>query len=256
MKTIQNKYNLKKKKIFVLGGSGLIGTKVCEELLEFKASIINLDIKKNKTKYRNYKFISFDISDFKNLNLNISKIIKKYGCPDIFINCSYPKTNDWIKNNISNIKLDSFNKNICLQLTSSSWVLKLVADEMKKNKKLGSIIQLTSIYGLVGQNLNIYENTNMVDNLTYSVIKGGQSNLVRQMASYYGKYKIRVNAVCAGGVFDNQNKVFVKKYSKQVPIKRMAKAHEISSAIIFLSSEASSYITGSNLIVDGGWTSI
>ena len=73
---------------------------------------------------------------------------------------------------------------------------------------------------------------------------------------YYGRYKIRVNAVCAGGVYDNQGKRFVKNYSRQVPIKRMARTDEISSAIIFLSSEAASYITGSNLVVDGGWTSI
>ena len=213
-------------------------------------------LKKKKIKYRNYKFTPFDISDFDNLDFNISKIIKKYGCPDVFINCSYPKTEDWVKNNFLNIKLKSFNKNINLQLISSSWILKIFADEMKKSKKLGSIIQLSSIYGLVGQNLNIYKNTNMRENFSYSIIKGGQSNLVKQMASYYGKYRIRVNAVCAGGVFDKQNKIFVKNYTKQVPIKRMAKAHEISSTIIFLSSDASSYITGSNLVVDGGWTSI
>jgi NAD(P)-dependent dehydrogenase (short-subunit alcohol dehydrogenase family) len=256
MKIIKKKYNLKKKKIFVLGGSGLIGSEVCKEFSEFEANITNLDVIEKKTKYKNYRFVYFDISDFKNLDLNILKIIKKYGCPDVFINCSYPKTNDWQKNNFLNIKLESFNRNINLQLTSSSWILKIFADKMKKNKKSGSIIQLSSIYGLVGQNLNIYENTNITENLTYSVVKGGQSNLVKQMASYYGKYKIRINAVCAGGVFDKQNKIFVKNYSKQVPIKRMAKAHEISSTIIFLSSDASSYITGSNLVVDGGWTSI
>ena len=92
---------------------------------------------------------------------------------------------------------------------------------------------MSSIYGIVGQNLNIYKNTNISENFTYSIIKGGQSNLVKQMASYYGKYKIRINAVCAGGVFDNQDKKFVKNYSKQVPLKRMAKAHEISSAVVF-----------------------
>ena len=91
----------------------------------------------------------------------------------------------------------------------------------------------------------------MTENFPYSIIKGGQSNLVKQMASYCGKYQIRVNAVCAGGVFDNQNKKFIKNYSEQVAVKRMAKAYEISSTIIFLSSDASSYITGSNLIVDG-----
>ena len=256
MKTIKEKYNFKKKKIFVLGGSGLIGNEVCKELSDFKTNILNLDIKEKKTKFKKYKFTYFDISDLDNLEFNISKIIKKYGCPDVFINCCYPKTRDWVKNNFKNIKLESFNKNISLQLTASSWLLKIFGDEMKKNKKLGSIIQLSSIYGIVGQNLNIYKNTNISENFTYSIIKGGQSNLVKQMASYYGKYKIRINAVCAGGVFDNQDKKFVKNYSKQVPLKRMAKAHEISSAVVFLSSDASSYITGSNLIVDGGWTSI
>jgi len=256
MKKIKKKYNLKKKKIFVLGGSGLIGFEVCKEFLEFESNVLNLDIKKKNIKNKNYEFTKFDISDFKNLEINLFKIIKKYGCPDVLINCSYPKTNDWSKNNFLSIKLKSFYQNINLQLTSSSWILKIFADEMKKKKKLGSIIQLSSIYGMVGQNLNIYQNTNMTENFPYSIIKGGQSNLVKQMASYYAKYKIRVNAVCAGGVFDNQNKKFVKNYSEQVPIKRMAKAHEISSTIIFLSSDASSYITGSNLIVDGGWTSI
>ncbi len=256
MKTIKEKYNFKKKKIFVLGGSGLIGNEVCKELSDFKTSILNLDIKEKKTKFKKYKFTYFDISDLDNLEFNISKIIKKYGCPDVFINCCYPKTRDWVKNNFKNIKLESFNKNISLQLTASSWLLKIFGDEMKKNKKLGSIIQLSSIYGIVGQNLNIYKNTNISENFTYSIIKGGQSNLVKQMASYYGKYKIRINAVCAGGVFDNQDKKFVKNYSSQVPLKRMAMAHEISSAVVFLSSDAASYITGSNLIVDGGWTSI
>lgn len=256
MKKIKKKYNLKKKKIFVLGGSGLIGFAVCKEFLEFESNVLNLDIKKKIIKNKNYEFTKFDISDFKNLEINIFKIIKKYGCPDVLINCSYPKTSDWSKNNFLSTKLKSFYQNINLQLTSSSWILKIFADEMKKKKKLGSIIQLSSIYGMVGQNLNIYKNTNITENFPYSIIKGAQNNLVKQMASYYGRYKIRVNAVCAGGVFDNQNKKFVKNYSEQVPIKRMAKAHEISSTIIFLSSDASSYITGSNLIVDGGWTSI
>tara|TARA_B100001250_G_C19767132_1_gene775315 strand:+ start:147 stop:917 length:771 start_codon:yes stop_codon:yes gene_type:complete len=256
MKTFEKKYNFKKKKIFILGGSGLIGHQVCKDLIEFKANILNLDIKKKTLNSNNYKFSFFDISDLENLNKNILKIIKSFGCPDIFINCSYPKTDDWAENDFSKIKFKSLKKNIDLQLTSSSWVLKIIADIMKKNKKLGSIIQLSSIYGLVGQNLNIYENNNLKENLSYSIIKGGQTNLVRQMASYYGRYKIRVNAVCAGGVYDNQDKRFVKNYSRQVPIKRMASTDEISSAIIFLSSEAASYITGSNLVVDGGWTSI
>ena len=95
----------------------------------------------------------------------------------------------------------------------------------------------------------------MRENLSYSVIKGGIVNLSKQLASYYGKDKIRVNAICQG-VFDGQNRTFVKNYNKRVPLKRMAKSQEIANVVLFLSSDASSYITGSTLIVDGGWSAV
>ena len=126
---------------------------------------------------------------------------------------------------------------------------------MKKNKK-GSIILLSSIYGVVGQDLSIYEGTKMQESMTYSVIKGGINNLTKQMASYYGKFQIRINALCAGGVFENQNERFVKNYKKKVPLKRMATSSDIALSVIFLASDASSYITGTTFMVDGGWTSI
>mgnify|MGYP001324713106 FL=1 len=127
---------------------------------------------------------------------------------------------------------------------------------MVKKNISGSIIQLSSIYGIVGQNLEIYKGTKMAESMSYSVIKGGINNLTRQMASYYGKYNIRINSVCAGGVFDYQNKLFLKNYKKIVPLKRLAKTDEIASTVAFLSSDASSYITGSMIMVDGGWTAI
>ena len=126
-----------------------------------------------------------------------------------------------------------------------------------------SIIHLGSIYGLVGQDLEIYKGTDMEENLSYSVIKGGINNLTRQMSSYYGKVGIRVNAICPGGVINAEDKKYLrtqksfeKRYTQKVPLKRFARTDEIASAVIFLSSEASSYITGSLLTVDGGWTAI
>ena len=114
-----------------------------------------------------------------------------------------------------------------------------------------------SIYGIVGQDLNTYLGTDMKESMTYSIIKGGLTNLSRQMASYYGKFNIRINTVCPGGVEDlKQTSMFKKNYSKKTPLKRLAKPHEVASAILFLSSDASSYITGTSLIVDGGWTAI
>ena len=98
--------------------------------------------------------------------------------------------------------------------------------------------------------------------MSYSVIKGGIINLSRQMASYYGKYNIRVNTLIPGGVLGpqntihEQNKTFVENYNKKTPLKRLANPEEIASAALFLASDASSYITGSTFVVDGGWTAI
>ncbi len=130
---------------------------------------------------------------------------------------------------------------------------------MKRKRKKGSIILLGSIYGVVGQDTQIYINTGMSENIAYSVIKGGITNFTKQMASYYGKFNIRINCICPGGVQDKintKNKNFIKNYRKRVPLKRLAKSEEIANVILFFSSDASSYVTGNIMMVDGGWTSI
>ena len=96
----------------------------------------------------------------------------------------------------------------------------------------------------------------MRENVSYAMIKGGILNLIRQMASYYGDFNIKINCISPGGVKDKQNKRFIKNYSKEFLLRRMAHVDEIASVIAFLSMDASSYITGSNLVVDGGWTII
>ena len=127
---------------------------------------------------------------------------------------------------------------------------------MKKKKNKGNILFLSSIYGLVGQNLDVYKNTKIRENMTYAIIKGGINTLTKSMASYYGNYGIRINALCAGGVNDNQSKTFIKNYNKIVPLKRLSTSNEIGNSAVFLCSDAASYITGTLLLVDGGWTSI
>lgn len=250
----KKKFDLRNKTIFVLGGSGLIGKEVSKALSEFGAKVIVVDqnIKKDSKKKFTEKV---NLSNLPNLKKNINKLIKKYKVPDIMVNCTYPKTKDWKNNSFEKINLSSYKKNVDMHLNSYVWSAKIIADLMKKNKK-GSIILLSSIYGVVGQDLSIYEGTKMQESLSYSVIKGGINNLTKQMASYYGKFQIRINALCAGGVFNNQNEKFVKSYKKKVPLKRMATSSDIALSVIFLASDASSYITGTTFMVDGGWTSI
>ena len=93
--------------------------------------------------------------------------------------------------------------------------------------------------------------------ISYSLIKGGINNLTRQMASYYGKFNIRINSLCPGGIeASNHNSKFIKNYKLRVPLKRLCKESDVASAVLFLSSDASSYITGTNIMVDGGWTAV
>ena len=100
------------------------------------------------------------------------------------------------------------------------------------------------------------EGTDMISPAAYSFIKGGVINFTRYLASYYGRLGIRVNTVSPGGIFNHQNKVFVKNYEKKVPLGRMGKPDDIAPVVSFLLSSDSKYITGQNIAVDGGWTAI
>tara|TARA_Y100000294_G_scaffold174377_1_gene192372 strand:- start:455 stop:1240 length:786 start_codon:yes stop_codon:yes gene_type:complete len=257
-----DKIKLTNKKIYVLGGSGLIGTKVVTSILSVGAKVIVLDIKKKHVQ-KGVKYEKFDCSKLKTLEKNFDKVIKKSGCPDVFINCSFPRTKDWNQSSFNKITLKRMSKNIEIHMNSYAWIAKIVAEKMVKNKIKGNIINLNSIYGLVGQDLKIYEKTTMTENMPYSIIKGGLVNLTRQMASYYGRFGIRVNGICSGGLKGHvagksnlQEKQFIKNYEKKVPLKRLGSPDEVADVITFMASRASSYITGSNVIVDGGWTII
>ena len=260
-----NKFKVTDKVAWIVGGLGLIGKEVVKALCSAGAQTIILDIaEKNgvdfenhiKEKGSNASYEKLDCSDLENMDTNFSALLDKYGSCDIFVNCSYPRTEDWAQNSFSNISLKSFRNNVDIHMNSYAWLAKLAADSMKSKGKGGSIIQFGSIYGVVGQDLTIYENTDMGENMTYAAIKGGIVNLSRLMASYYGRFNIRVNTLCPGGIFDNQNPVFVKNCSNKTPLKRMGKPEEIASVALFLASEAASYITGSTILVDGGWTAI
>ena len=143
-----------------------------------------------------------------------------------------------------------------MQLNSIFHLTKLVVKNMSYNKS-GSIVNIASIYGVVGNDFTVYKNTGgMTSPAAYSAIKGGVINFSRYLSSYFGKYNIRVNCVSPGGIIDKQNKNFIKNYSEKVPLKRLGNPDEISPAVAFLLSDLSSYITGHNLIIDGGWTAI
>ena len=253
-----------KKKILIIGGSGLLGSNFILNNYEHYKEIINIDIVENKKlqKINNHKFIELDLSINHNISQQFQSILKKYKNIEYFVNCSYITNKEYSKSNFDQIDYDNFVSNLNYNLTTYTWTAKLVLDYMKKYNR-GSVVLLNSIYGILGQDMSLYKNTNIRENFTYSVAKGGITNAVKQLASFYGKYNIRVNSICSGGVVGHvkssqksQPKNFILNYSIKCPLGRLAKPNEITDVIKFLCSDNSSYITGTNLIVDGGWSAI
>lgn len=235
--------------ILVTGGSGLIGKEILNKISEFGGIPYNLDIIKEAD---NENSIYCDITSSESIQIAINHIIKQQGRIDGLVNNAYPRTKDWGVD-FELIPEDSWKQNIDWQLNSCFMFCQKVIPHMLKNGH-GSIVNIASIYGVQGNDFTIYKNTDIVPPAAYSAVKGGVINFTRYLASKYSERNIRVNTVSPGGVFNNQNINFVTSYEKRVPIRRMAKPEEIAGPIVFLLSESASYVTGHNLIVDGGWT--
>ena len=137
-KSYLNKFSLKGKLAFVLGGMGLIGLETSVALKSAGAKVVIFDVKKNLKlikKNNKIKFVHLDCSDIGSSEIKLINTIKKHGCPDIFINCSYPRTEDWGNSSFEKIKLKNYQNNIKLHLDSFIWFSKIIAEKMKKAKK-------------------------------------------------------------------------------------------------------------------------
>lgn len=244
-------FSLKDKVIVVTGGNGLLGKVIVDRLSKAGAVAIIADINigTGQTEF------CLDITNEHSVLAFIDQVVKKFKRIDGWVNNAYPRTSDWA-NKWEDINVDSWKKNIDMHLNGYFICCKHVTILMKKQNSGGTIVNMSSIYGSVGPDFNLYEGTGLTNPAAYSAIKGGIVNLTRYLASYYGKYNIRVNTISPGGIFDNQNQQFVNNYSNKVPLKRMGEPKDISAAVHFLMSDDSKYITGHNLFVDGGWTCI
>ena len=243
---------LENKVILVTGGSGLIGRSIVKDTGLKGATVINADI--NVSSNIEAGTIRLDISDEKSITDVIDTIYNKFNRIDGLVNAAYPRTSDWGLP-FNEIKLDSWRKNVDMQMNSIFYICQQVSGYMLEKGK-GSIVNLASIYGIVGNDFSLYEGLNMSPPAAYPAIKGGLINFSRYLASYFGKNNIRVNCVSPGGIFDNQNPEFVKRYNEKVPLGRMGNPDDIAPAVSFLLSDEAQYITGQNIAVDGGWTAI
>tara|TARA_B100001057_G_C22868395_1_gene957628 strand:- start:4766 stop:5575 length:810 start_codon:yes stop_codon:yes gene_type:complete len=256
-------FSLKNKKIVILGGSGKMGVNFSKTLISAGAKVFLGDIKKNKTKTKAiYEYC--DVSNNYSLHTFFNKLIKREKKLDTLIYNVYSKPKNYYKK-FEKYDDDVWDEVIKTNLSGAYKSAKIITNHFKKKKISGNIIFVLSTYGIVGPDHSIYKNLSSKKNIyggkfslttpaPYTSSKSGLLGLMKYLSTLYGRNNIRVNSLTPGGVKDGQEKKFVDNYSKKVPLARMAAWHEYNGAILFLSSDASSYMTGSNLIVDGGWT--
>jgi NAD(P)-dependent dehydrogenase (short-subunit alcohol dehydrogenase family) len=268
-KSIKELFDLSDRTVVLTGSAGRLGTNFAHIISEAGANVILVDIndKDNKKleetlrkKYKTNPFVSQTNISKKEEVENLGKqILKEYGKIDGLVNNAFfsPRAN--IKKSATKFEdfsLDLWNNVIQINLTGVFLCSQEIGKIMVKQKSGGSIVNISSIYGINGADQRIYGNSNLNSPPSYAATKGAIVNFTRYLAAYWNKKNLRVNTMTLGGVLDESymNKQFIKNYSEKTMIGRMANNNEYNGALLFLLSNASSYMTGANLILDGGWT--
>lgn len=258
------RFNLKNKISIITGGAGLLGTQHALALTSLKSKVILIDsdYKKliKKKKFFNTQGIEVDIfcADICNEKriIKVCKSIKqKYKKIDILINNAAldykPKKKKNRLNSFENSSLKKWKEELDVGLTGAYICSKIFGNEIAKCGG-GVILNISSDLSVIAPDQRLYSHLNSTKPISYSVIKHGIIGLTKFLASYWAEKNIRVNALSPGGVYNFQDKKFVNKLKKTIPLKRMAKINEYHETVQFLCTDASSYMTGHNLIVDGG----
>jgi NAD(P)-dependent dehydrogenase (short-subunit alcohol dehydrogenase family) len=257
-------FDLSGRVVIITGAAGNLGSKYAEGLSQVGANVVLADLdydrckklgKQLESKYSTKTLaVKLDLTNKISIKNMVSKSMKEFSKIDVLINnAAYqgnPKTR---KIKFEDFPLDEWNKAVSVNLTGVFLTCQEVGKIMVK-QKYGNIINISSTYGLVAPDQRIYGISGQNAAAFYSTTKAALLNLTRYLASYWNRTGIRVNSLSPGGVENSQESNFIKKYSEKTMLGRMANKNEYVGAIIFLSSDASSYMTGSNLIVDGGWS--
>ena len=252
----------------VTGGAGLLGQVFCQALVTAGASVAIIDIDKNKAdqtakeikKDKNQKVLAFacDIASPDSVSSMVKEVVNQLGRIDILLNNAASKGSnlDQFFTPFENYSLQTWREVMAVNIDGLFLVAQSVGNQMKAQGG-GSIIQISSIYGVVAPDQRIYEGSEYNGRAintpaVYSVSKAAVLGLTSYLSTYWADSKIRVNTLTPGGIASGQNNEFSKKYSNRVPLGRMGEATELTGALIYLASDASSYVTGQNIIVDGG----
>lgn len=268
------KFSLNNRVAIITGGAGLLGVQHAEAIAEAGGIPVLWDvdekasIKAAKSIGREFKVLSLgmkvDITNVESIKLGYEKVLCEFGRIDILINnaANDPKVKigehvAWSR--FENYTLNRWDKDIAVGLTGAFLCSQVIGSYMAEQNN-GVILNIASDLSIISPDQRLYKKEELTENkqpvkpVTYSVVKHGIIGLTRYLATYWADKNIRVNSVSPGGVYTDQPDEFVKKLANLIPLGRMANLDEYKAAIVFLCSDASSYMTGSNLIIDGGRT--
>tara|TARA_B100002019_G_C21239619_1_gene584740 strand:- start:475 stop:1290 length:816 start_codon:yes stop_codon:yes gene_type:complete len=269
-----NIFSIKDKFIILTGSCGLLGTHFSSLLASQNANLILIDINQEKIEEQKQNILKeydsevicyeCDISSEKSI-LKIVKDLKKKSLKpsglinNAAINPSVENTNEF--DSLEDYSLANWNRELSVGLTGAFLCSKHFGKLMANNSAGGSIVNIASDLSLIAPDQRLYEDLtsngrNFYKPITYSVIKFGLVGMTKYLASYWAKKNIRCNSISPGGIFNNQEKNFLTKIEKLIPLSRMAELDDISGSLIYLLSDSSEYLTGVNLVIDGGRTSI
>lgn len=257
-------FDVSNKVIMITGATGNLGVEYVRGFSQAGANVVIADLQfKNCKKLadeiqKKYDVdslpIKLDLNNKKSINSMIKKTISKFSKIDVLINNAAYQGNDKLRTTkFEDFPLPAWKQGLDVNLTGIFLTCQEVGKIMSK-QGYGNIINIASTYGIVAPDQRIYGKSGQNAAAFYSATKAAVINLTRYLASYWRGTGIRVNALSPGGVKRNQGPSFIKKYSERTMLGRMAKKDEYVGSLLFLASDASSYMTGSNLIVDGGWT--
>jgi NAD(P)-dependent dehydrogenase (short-subunit alcohol dehydrogenase family) len=268
---MRDPFDLGGRTAIVTGGGGILGRGFCEVLAAHGANVAVFDVNEQAaaatveamTLSSSAKAIAVgcDVASAASVGTAVARVIKEFGGVDILHNNAATKTDNLAGffAPFEDYTIETWREIMGVNIDGMFLMAQAVGKQMVAQGRGGSIIQTSSVYGVVAPDQRIYEGSHYLGRAintpaVYSASKAAVIGLTRYLASYWGAQVIRVNTLTPGGVESGQNDVFSRKYSARVPMARMARADEMQSALLFLASDASSYMTGQNLVIDGGLT--
>ncbi len=271
MTNIFDKFNLQNRTAIVTGGAGLLGKEFCRTLAQAGAQVVVADLNQSAAQQvaesLNHEgmtacAVGVDVTDPESVRAMVSAALDSSGRLDVLVNSAAmdPKFDDSQQgqhgNSFEDYPVEAWRQALDVNLTGMFLCCQAASRPMLA-QDYGSIINICSTYGLVGPDQRIYERPGKPPQFKpvfYSVTKSGVLGLTRYLATYFAGKNVRCNALTPGGVYNNHDELFTANYSARTVLGRMARQDEMNGALLYLASEASTYMTGSNLVVDGGWT--